>query len=127
MVLWHKPKKRKQTGGLTRPLRDKKKFEMGRTPAMTKNASKKKVNVIRTRGGNEKLRSLTIHHVNVFNAKNKTHQIATIKKVIESPASRHFVRMGIITKGTLLDTSVGKVKITNRPGQEGSLNGILLE
>jgi len=127
MVLWQKPKKRKASGGLTRKLRDKRKCEMGRTPAMTKNSSKEKVNEIRTRGSNKKLRALALHHINVFDAKKGAHQVATIKKVIESSASRHFVRMGVITKGTILETSVGKVKVTNRPGQEGHLNGILLE
>ena len=127
MVIWHKPIKRKMTGGISRALRDKRKYEMGRTPAMTKISAKTKVKLVRTRGDNAKRKLLTTKKINVFDTNNKTHQIADIKKVLESPASRHFVRMGVITKGTVLETSAGKVKVTNRPGQEGTLNGILVE
>lgn len=42
----------------------------------------------------------------------------------ENPANIHYVRRNIITKGAVVDTSVGKVKITSRPGQSGSLSGV---
>jgi ribosomal protein S8E len=32
-----------------------------------------------------------------------------------------------MTKGTIVDTEIGKVRITNRPSQEGTINGILLK
>ncbi|MFH1511592.1 MAG: 30S ribosomal protein S8e, partial [Candidatus Woesearchaeota archaeon] len=32
----------------------------------------------------------------------------------------------IITKGTIVDTDKGKVRITSRPGQDGTLNGVLV-
>jgi small subunit ribosomal protein S8e len=34
------------------------------------------------------------------------------------------VRRNIITKGAVVDTDIGHVKITSRPGQSGALNGI---
>jgi len=37
------------------------------------------------------------------------------------------VRRNIITKGAILQTDLGKVRVTNRPGQEGVINGILVE
>jgi small subunit ribosomal protein S8e len=36
------------------------------------------------------------------------------------------VRRNIITKGAVVDTSVGKVKVTSRPGQHGIINGIII-
>ncbi len=37
-----------------------------------------------------------------------------------------YVRGNIITKGCVLNTELGKVKVTNRVGQDGVVNGILL-
>ena len=50
-----------------------------------------------------------------------------IKNVLETPSNRFLARQNIITKGTIVETSLGKVKITNRPTQEGNINGILIE
>ena len=33
----------------------------------------------------------------------------------------------ILTKGAFVETNLGKVKITSRPGQDGNMNGILIE
>ena len=61
-----------------------------------------------------------------MNPKTKKSQKAELKTVVESPANRNFVRRNIITKGSVVETSLGKVKITSRPGQEGTLNGVLV-
>ncbi len=50
-----------------------------------------------------------------------------IKNVIETPSNRFLARQNIITKGTILLTDLGKVKVTNRPSQEGIINGIFIE
>ena len=52
---------------------------------------------------------------------------ATIKNVAETPSNRFLARQNIITKGTIVETDLGKVKITNRPTQEGAVNGILIK
>jgi len=57
----------------------------------------------------------------------KKYSKVKIKNVVENPANRHFVRRNILTKGTVVDTDKGKAKITNRPGQEGSINAVLVE
>ena len=49
-----------------------------------------------------------------------------ILNVVGNPANRHFVRRNIITKGSFVDTEKGKVRITSRPGQDGSLNGVFV-
>ena len=37
------------------------------------------------------------------------------------------VRRNILTKGAIIETDAGKAKITNRPGQEGTVNAVLVE
>ena len=58
--------------------------------------------------------------------------ISKIKKlkilnVIENPANPHLVRQNIITKGCIIETEMGKARITSRPGQSGVLNAVLIE
>jgi small subunit ribosomal protein S8e len=66
---------------------------------------------------------------NIINVcdKNKKMKRAEIKNVVETPSNRFLARQNVMTKGSIIDTSLGKVKITNRPTQEGVINGILLE
>ena len=45
---------------------------------------------------------------------------ATIKTVTENPANIHYVRRNILTKGAVVDTDLGQVRVTSRPGQSGS-------
>jgi SSU ribosomal protein S8E len=53
--------------------------------------------------------------------------VAEIKNVVENPANPHYVRRNIINKGAVLETNMGKIKVTSRSGQNGALNGVLLE
>lgn len=125
MAIWQGRSKKKPSGGKTRLNRGKKKFELGRDPAETK-LGDKKVRKIKTRGGNEKLRLSGDNKINVVNKETKKTESVVIDNVIENPANPHFVRRNIITKGAVVETSMGKVRVTSRPGQDGGLNGILL-
>ena len=49
------------------------------------------------------------------------------KKCFETPSNRFFARQNILTKGTIVETNKGKARITNRPTQEGVVNGILVK
>jgi small subunit ribosomal protein S8e len=49
-----------------------------------------------------------------------------ILSVIENPANPHYVRRNIMTKGAIIDTKLGKARITSRPGQSGILNAVLI-
>ena len=60
--------------------------------------------------------------VNVVMKDGKMKQ-ASIKRVLESH-NPEFVRMNIITKGAVVETELGKVKVTNRVGQDGVVNGV---
>ena len=116
---------RKVSGKLYRTYRKKKKHELGREPALT-TVGEKKLSQIRVRGGHKKFRLFSTNEINVYDPKNKIFKQAKIKTVIENPANRNFIRRNIITKGCILDTEFGKVKVTSRPGQEGILNGVLV-
>jgi small subunit ribosomal protein S8e len=50
-----------------------------------------------------------------------------LKTEKENPANRNFARMNILTKGAIVDTEVGSIRITSRPGQHGLVNAVLLE
>jgi small subunit ribosomal protein S8e len=126
MVIWHRARKKKASGGLYRKHADKRKRELGRVPAHTKVSKKNKVNRIRTAGADHKMRAFQLQIANVYDPSTKKFHKAEIKKVMENKASRHFPRMGIITKGAIIETSAGKAKVTNRPGQEGMINAVLI-
>lgn len=116
--------KRKVSGGIyQRPT--KKLSRLARSPTFTK-LGEKKVKIIRKRSGTQKKSLISINKINVYNQKTKKYQIIEIKTVVDNPANRHFIRRNIITKGTIVETPLGKVKITSRPGQVGTLNGILI-
>ena len=116
--------KRKVSGGLYKSHRKKRSYELGNLPTLTK-LKETKAKKVRILGGKYKYRLLNTDMINVYDKKTKKYSKVKIKTVVETPANRHFVRRGIITKGTIVDTELGKAKVTNRPGQEKILNGIL--
>ena len=126
MAISQKKSNRKPSGAKLTTYRKKKSFELGRAPTLTK-IGERKIKKMRVLGGNIKNAIMSTNTINVYLPKTKNFKKATIKDVKENPANRHFVRRNIITKGVILDTSVGLVKVTSRPGQEPSLNGILVE
>lgn len=126
MVVWQGRSKRKASGGRYHAWRDKRKHELGRHPALTKIGELKR-KLIRTRGGNEKLRALALPEVLYYDPKTKKHDKAKMISVEENTANRHYKRSNIITKGAIVHTDKGYVKITNRPGQEGTAQGIKIE
>lgn len=83
--------------------------------------------MVRTRGGNQKLKLFNSEKINVVNPATKEVKSATIKRVEFSPSSIDYNRRSIITKGTVLETELGFVKVTSRPGQHGLLNGVVVE
>ncbi len=105
--------------------RKKKSYELGREPALTK-IDKKRSKYVRTKGNNSKVRLLSSDTANLFDPKTKKYEQTKIKAVTENPANRHFVRRNIMNKGTIIETEKGKARITSRPGQDGSVNAVLL-
>lgn len=120
MVFWHLKSKRKKTGGRLKRSRKKKKYERGGYFIPIK-VGETKIKKNRVRGGNIKLKLLKAEYVNVNGQKLK------ILEVVENKANQKFNREKIITKGAIILTEKGKVKITSRPGQHGTLNGVFVD
>ena len=125
MAISHARPRRKQTGARYKDYRKKKQYELGREPYFTKLA-KKRVQVIRTMGANKKLRLLSADTANLFDPKSKSFKQVKIKTITDNPANRHFIRRNIMTKGSVIDTELGKARITSRPGQDGVINAMLI-
>ncbi len=123
MGTWQGRSRRKRTGGRLRPLRKKRRFEIARE-LQTATLGAGTVKTYRVRGGNRKLRVLTTQTINVFDPATKTMQKAKIVTVRENPANPNYVQRNIITKGAILETDLGLVKVRSRPGQDGILNGV---
>ncbi|MDD5650826.1 MAG: 30S ribosomal protein S8e [Candidatus Nanoarchaeia archaeon] len=116
---------RKSTGGRYVDFRKKRLSDLASEPTLT-GLDKLKKQIVRITSGKLKLRLLRADTINVYDKKSKKYKLAKIKTILENPANRHYVRRNIMTKGTVVETDMGKVKITSRPGQEGNLNGILI-
>ncbi len=117
--------KRKVTGGRYKKYRSKRLFETARIASLTK-LGETRSSKIPTLGGNSKDRLYRAEFANIMDPKTKKAKKAKIKTILESPANRHYVRRNIMTKGTVIDTDLGKAKITSRPGQDGTVNAVLV-
>ncbi len=123
MSLWQGNSIRKPSGGRLIRNRGKRRFEVAPEDAETKLGTHSQ-KLIRTKGAHQKVKLLATDSINVMDAKTGKAAKATIKTVTENQANIHYVRRNILTKGAILETSLGKVKITSRPGQSGSLSGV---
>jgi small subunit ribosomal protein S8e len=126
MALWQGKSRRKSTGGKYKSSRKKRKFEMGREQ-IEATVGDHKVKIIRVRGGNSKVRVLVGGVVNVLNPKTKKSKKTKILRVVENTANPHYVRRNIITKGAIIATEMGNAKVTSRPGQDGTINAVLIK
>jgi small subunit ribosomal protein S8e len=93
---------------------------------MTKIAAPKR-KVTRVKGGTSKSVLLKSDSINLIDPKSRKATVGKIQMVVDNPANRNFVRANVLTKGTVVNTDKGKARITNRPGQEGTVNGVLVE
>ncbi len=125
MALTNKRSKRKVTGGRYKGFRKKRVKEIRRLPILTK-LSERVVKTLRGIGGNKKQVTQSTNIANVYDTKEKKYKKATIKGIVENPANRHFARRNILTKGAIIDTDLGKAKVTSRPGQGGTVNAVLV-
>mgnify|MGYP001564318824 CR=1 FL=1 len=116
--------RRKITGGMYRKKRKKVRNRGGISILVGIGTTKRKV--VRGRAGNTRLGLLSNDVVNAYDPKIKKYVKAKIEAVIESPSNRNYIRRNIMTKGSIIKTDKGNARITSRPGQEGSLNAVLL-
>jgi len=125
-MIWQGRSRRKPTGGMLKMARKKRKYELGREPAETHIGETKK-KIVRCRGGNYKVKLLRTEYAVVTDPKTGESKKAKIISVLENPANPHFMRHNIITKGAIINTEIGKAKVTSRPGQCGMVNAVLIE
>lgn len=125
MALTSSRPRRKLTGGRYVAYRKKRVFELRREPTLTK-LGEKKVMKLRGVGASKKTVLMSGDTANVYDPKAKKYSKAKIKTIVENKANRHFIIRNIITKGTVIETDLGKARVTSRPGQEGTINAILM-
>jgi len=115
---------RKTTGG--RYKKPKKKKLTGK-PGQTRivKLGDRKTKTLKTKGGRKKLVSFLGNIANVI-SKGKSKK-STIKNVLETPSNTFLARQNILVKGAIIETELGKAKITNRPSQEGNIQAKLIE
>jgi len=127
MSVWHGGlRKKKSSGGAKRAYRKKRKYELGSFQAETA-LGEPKLKVERARGGNRKLKLLSSKRVCVTDPKTGKTDMADITRVTKNPANVDYDRRGVITKGAIVETSLGAARITSRPGQDGTLNAVLVK
>jgi len=127
MEQFHGKPKRKTTGsgGVIRKFRDKRLHEAGGPFSATKVSEKEETGKKFGRGNVIKIKLKQVAFASL--ATKEGIKKVKIKAVLESPDNRHYTRMNIITKGVVIDTELGKARVTSRPGQHGIVNAVLIE
>jgi small subunit ribosomal protein S8e len=125
MALWQGNARRSKTGRRIRYARGKKKFEIGREAHLT-TIEKPRLKKVRTMGNNRKTRIKTTDVAYVINPKTNKTTKTEIVSVVENAANIHYIRRNIMNKGAIIETKLGKARVTSRPGQSGTINAVLL-
>ncbi|MBP72252.1 MAG: 30S ribosomal protein S8e [Euryarchaeota archaeon] len=129
MAKWHGISRRKPTGGrLKRPnrYRGKRRSEVASEEQLAFVGETDSRKNYRKRAGSQTVRTLSVNQVNVNTNDGKTVR-ATVKTVVGNDADPNFVRRNIVTKGAVLETDKGLVRVTSRPGMHGVVSGVLVE
>jgi len=95
---WHK---RRATGGKRKPIRKKRKYELGRPAAMTKLAPRR-VHVVRVRGGNKKFRALRLDHGNFAWPSEHCTRKTRIIDVVYNSSNNELVRTKTLVKNCIV-------------------------
>jgi small subunit ribosomal protein S8e len=119
-------KGKKISGGRYKKRRKKKSYELHSKP-LDLVIGKEKKKKIRIRNGKIKTILLRTNKINIINQKTHKTRIVEMKNVSEVPSNIFLARKNILVKGAIVDTEIGKAKITNRPKKEGFVQGILLK
>lgn len=116
---------KKVTGGFrARPYKVKRKALGGGPPTNTMLSSEDKRVLERVTGGNIKVRLTEAGYANVYDKSSGVSKKVKILRIIESPANSELAKKGIIVKGTIIETELGRAVVTSRPGQDGVVNAV---
>jgi small subunit ribosomal protein S8e len=126
MSVWHGDlHKKKPSGGRKRAYRRKRKFEEGRFPTETMLGEPKR-KIVKGRGETIKIRVLSDKYACVTDPKSGKTEKVEITSVVKNPVNIDYDRRGVITKGAIIETSLGLARVTSRPGQDGVINAVLI-
>jgi small subunit ribosomal protein S8e len=117
--------RRKYTGKKYKHFNKKRKRDLERHPIHTEIGEEKKKKQ-RTMGGNTKLKLFAATHINVTDPNTNKTSKQEIIRFDSNAASQDLNRRHVLTKGAIVETELGKVRITSRPGQHGVINGVLI-
>ncbi|XP_049852928.1 40S ribosomal protein S8 [Schistocerca gregaria] len=95
---WHK---RRATGGKRKPLRKKRKFELGRPAANTK-LGPRRIHTVRTRGGNKKYRALRLDQGNFAWGSEGCTRKTRIIDVVYNASNNELVRTKTLVKNAIV-------------------------
>ncbi len=133
MTQWHMKSKRKETGGINRSKNrsDKRLAWKGNSPILTTIEEKEERKGVKGYGKTKKTKIKSIKKIIALDKSTGKHEKYDFITVVENNADRQYARQNIITKGAIVKAKSGEkevlIKITSRPGQTGSLSGILVE
>lgn len=116
--------KRKPSGGRRNSYRARRKFEIDRYPSEPI-VGKEEIVCRRVRGNNIKIAVKRGEFTNIAD-QTKVSKVKIIR-VIENAANRDYARRGVITKGAIIETELGRARVVSRPGQDGTINSVLLK
>ena len=119
--------KKKSTGGRKIAYKKKKKYELSKLSLMPTIGKKDERKKTRAMGNKKKIKLKHALKVNVLDKKTNKYTVTELQTARENPANRNYARRNIITKGAIITTKVGDVRITSRPGQDGCVNAVLIE
>lgn len=118
--------KRKASGGRVKPHAGKRKYQRDEYMIETLLGAEKRVKK-RMRGGSYKVALKMGEYANVLDPESKKVSKVKILRVLSNPANPDFERKGVITKGAVIETEIGKAKVSSRPSQNGVINAILIK
>lgn len=117
---------RTRSGGRHTRNRGKRRFELGHLPTETRIAEKTVIEQSPAKFANVKVRVRMADSVNLLDTKTRTFSQAKVRAVVECPANRHYIRRNVLVRGSVVETEKGRAIITSRPGQDGTVNAVLV-
>ncbi|MBN1160203.1 MAG: 30S ribosomal protein S8e [Candidatus Diapherotrites archaeon] len=129
MVEWRQKSKRTKTGAIRTSLRRAKKKASQKGGFFSeclvgKELEEKRVKKKKT-GKIVKIKAKRAKYANVAGKDGKVQKVAIVE-VKENLANKHYLRRNIATKNAVIETEIGKARVTSRPGQDGVVNAVLL-
>ncbi len=118
--------KRKVSGGRRKALRSRRKYETDGYPNEPV-LGKHQIVVKRVRGNNLKSVVRTVEFVNVVDPTSNKVTKMRLMRVAHNYSNKDYQRRGVVTKGAIIETEAGTARVLSRPGQDGTVNAILVK